>query len=66
MESTLTPLGYNIWSWDVSWWQVSKKESVFLLFLSAKPEENDTQTAENINLALDFMLIRNERLKAGT
>ena len=43
-----------------------KKEPVFLLFLSAKPEENDTQTAENINLALDFMLIRNERLKAGT
>jgi len=45
---------------------VLEKEPVFVLLLSAKREEIDMQTAENINLALDFMLICNERLKAGT
>jgi len=45
---------------------VLEKEPGFLLFLSAKREENDIQTAQNINFALDFMLICYERLKAGT
>jgi hypothetical protein len=41
-------------------------EPVSLLLLSVKREENDMQTAENINLALDCTLICNERVKAGT
>lgn len=45
---------------------MSENETDFLLLLSAQREENEMETAENIKLALDFMLICNERLKAAT